>query len=207
MLFSSLLSFGIFASLGAAVHLNVAATGGNASSPMKYGIMFEDISHSGDGGIYAELIQNRAFQGTNSHAPWKPIGATTLSVVTTNPISASLPNSLLVQSSSGSLVGIENPWWWGIEVKHQTYIGSFWALGVHNSNFTVTLQSASTGEVWASATFNGFNNGKAWTEYTFTLTPKVAAPDTNNTFTIQWTLGSSLQFQMISLFPPTYNHR
>lgn len=25
--------------------------------------MFEDINHSGDGGIYAELITNRAFQG------------------------------------------------------------------------------------------------------------------------------------------------
>jgi alpha-N-arabinofuranosidase len=25
--------------------------------------MFEDINHSGDGGIYAELLMNRAFQG------------------------------------------------------------------------------------------------------------------------------------------------
>lgn len=28
-----------------------------------YGLMFEDINFSGDGGIYAELIQNRAFRG------------------------------------------------------------------------------------------------------------------------------------------------
>lgn len=35
----------------------------NVSAPDLYGIMHEDISHSGDGGIYAELLINRAFQG------------------------------------------------------------------------------------------------------------------------------------------------
>ncbi len=35
----------------------------NKTAPMLYGNMFEDISHSGDGGIYAELLRNRAFQG------------------------------------------------------------------------------------------------------------------------------------------------
>ena len=35
----------------------------NDTAPNLYGLMFEDISHSGDGGIYAELLINRAFQG------------------------------------------------------------------------------------------------------------------------------------------------
>lgn len=35
----------------------------NATAPNLYGLMFEDIDHSGDGGIYAELLINRAFQG------------------------------------------------------------------------------------------------------------------------------------------------
>ncbi|KAG9637033.1 hypothetical protein KCU86_g19638, partial [Aureobasidium melanogenum] len=38
----------------------------NATSPYLYGIMHEDINHSGDGGIYAEMIANRAFQGMSS---------------------------------------------------------------------------------------------------------------------------------------------
>lgn len=38
-------------------------SGRNDTAPMLYGLMFEDISHSGDGGIYAELLMNRAFQG------------------------------------------------------------------------------------------------------------------------------------------------
>jgi len=35
----------------------------NVTARSLYGIMHEDISHSGDGGIYAELLINRAFQG------------------------------------------------------------------------------------------------------------------------------------------------
>jgi len=35
----------------------------NVTAKSLYGIMHEDISHSGDGGIYAELLINRAFQG------------------------------------------------------------------------------------------------------------------------------------------------
>ena len=35
----------------------------NYTAPYLYGLMHEDISHSGDGGIYAELLINRAFQG------------------------------------------------------------------------------------------------------------------------------------------------
>src|SRR4030065_595743 len=30
-----------------------------------YGIFFEEINHSGDGGLYAELIQNRGFEDNN----------------------------------------------------------------------------------------------------------------------------------------------
>ena len=64
------------------VALSVSTLGGvrNATAPLLYGWQFEDINvrivsfkhisrglikeqHSGDGGIYAEMIVNRAFQG------------------------------------------------------------------------------------------------------------------------------------------------
>ena len=35
---------------------------GTMVSPNLYGIFFEEISHAGDGGLYAELIQNRGFE-------------------------------------------------------------------------------------------------------------------------------------------------
>ena len=31
-------------------------------SPNLYGIFFEEISHAGDGGLYAELVENRGFE-------------------------------------------------------------------------------------------------------------------------------------------------
>lgn len=39
-----------------------AAAQGVAISPHLYGIFFEEINHSGDGGLYAELIENRSFE-------------------------------------------------------------------------------------------------------------------------------------------------
>jgi alpha-N-arabinofuranosidase len=34
-----------------AVSFTVKSTGGNATSPYAYGLMFEDINNSGDGGV------------------------------------------------------------------------------------------------------------------------------------------------------------
>jgi alpha-N-arabinofuranosidase len=39
------------AGAAAAVSVSVASSGGNATSPYMYGIMFEDINQSGDGGL------------------------------------------------------------------------------------------------------------------------------------------------------------
>jgi len=41
------------------------ATPGAAIDPKLYGIFYEEISHAGDGGLYAELIQNRGFEDAN----------------------------------------------------------------------------------------------------------------------------------------------
>ena len=35
---------------------------GHEINPGMYGIFFEEINHSGDGGLYAELLQNRGFE-------------------------------------------------------------------------------------------------------------------------------------------------
>jgi alpha-N-arabinofuranosidase len=50
-----------------AVALNILTKTGvrNETAPYLYGWMFEDINHSGDGGIYGELLTNRAFDGSD----------------------------------------------------------------------------------------------------------------------------------------------
>ncbi|MEI7901906.1 MAG: hypothetical protein WCK89_16765 [bacterium] len=43
-------------------------------SPSLWGIFYEEINHAGDGGIYAELVQNRAFEETQPAAGSKMEG-------------------------------------------------------------------------------------------------------------------------------------
>jgi len=63
----------------------------NATAPFLHGIMFEDINHSGDGGIYAELIVNRAFQGSNIQTGSVPNIDGNVIVSSENPTLASAP--------------------------------------------------------------------------------------------------------------------
>ncbi|KAH8593964.1 glycoside hydrolase superfamily [Bisporella sp. PMI_857] len=195
----------------ATLNLSVASSGGNASSPLAYGLMFEDINHSGDGGLYAELIQNRAFQGGTVHPtvikPWAASGDATLTLQNLpNPLSSALPTS--VEVSGTGVVGLVNPGWWGIEVKPQTYTGSFWVLGEYDGNFTVSLRSNATSEVFASTTIESTSSSESWTEHKFTLAPQTAAADEKNVFVLEYEAATEpLNFNLISLFPPTYKNR
>jgi hypothetical protein len=69
--------------------------------------MFEDINNSGDGGVYAELVQNRAFQGSSIFPStlnnWYSIGGAQLALKNlSSPLSQALPTSMQVNSGNGS---------------------------------------------------------------------------------------------------------
>ena len=210
------ISLPFLAGIVGAINLEVASNGGNASSPLMYGLMFEDINHSGDGGIYAELINNRAFQGNREYPstlePWVPVGNAILTLQNTSiPLSSALPTSVNVapkpHSNTGK-IGLLNPGWWGIDIKPQTYTGSFWTLCSFQGTFTVKLQSNLTDEVFASLDIPSLCQHNKWVEHTFELIPHVAAPNSNNTFVIEFDSSSGpVNFNLISLFPPTYNNR
>ncbi|TEY73226.1 hypothetical protein BOTCAL_0081g00170 [Botryotinia calthae] len=219
MLYSSLSVWPVLAGIASAINITASASGGNASSPLAYGLMFEDINHSGDGGIYAELIQNRAFQGNLEFAstlePWTAIGSSVLTLQNTSiPLSSALPTSVNVRASSNGTysnstgtIGLSNPGWWGFSVQPQKYTGSFWVLGAYTGNFKASLVGAASGTVFASVDIPSNSTAEEWTEFPFTLEPTTAAPDVNNHFTIEFESGHSLNFNLISLFPPTYNDR
>ncbi|KAF5877733.1 putative alpha-l-arabinofuranosidase a protein [Botrytis fragariae] len=219
MLYSSLSVLPVLAGIASAINITASASGGNASSPLAYGLMFEDINHSGDGGIYAEMIQNRAFQGNREYAstlePWTAIGSSVLTLQNTSiPLSSALPTSVNVRASSNGTyanstgtIGLSNPGWWGFSVQPQKYTGSFWVLGAYTGNFTASLVGAASGTVFASVDIPSNSTSEEWTEFPFTLEPTTAAPDVNNNFTIEFESGHSLNFNLISLFPPTHNDR
>jgi len=62
--------------------------------------------------------------------------------------------------------------------------------------------------VWASTKITSEAQDGVWVQHNVTLTPKVATPNSNNTFVIEFEAGQGpLNFNLISLFPPTYNNR
>src|SRR5262245_2458797 len=48
---------------------------GHRISPILWGIFFEDINLSADGGLYPELVRNRSFEDSDKPADWKITGA------------------------------------------------------------------------------------------------------------------------------------
>jgi alpha-N-arabinofuranosidase len=169
--------------------------------------MLEDIDHSIDGGLYADLIQNRAVQDGTLDG-WYAAGKSCISVTTANPISDALPHSLKVEFK-GKGESFANEGWWGISVRPVTYNLTFWALTKTPTNIRIALVSAANrSKIWASHDFKLLGNSK-WTQYTTPLTPQSRAPNTNNLLTIT-SLSTSpftLQFTLLSLFPPTHKNR
>ncbi|KAF2691072.1 glycoside hydrolase family 51 protein [Lentithecium fluviatile CBS 122367] len=173
-----LLFLGLVAWTGvSAVDITVASTGGNVTSPIPYGIMQEDINNAGDGGIYAELIRNRAFQGGDLFP---------VSLEGYSPIK-------------------------GIDVQKQEYKGSFYVRSEYDRVFTVCLQSALTNKSFGSVEVKSAFKGSEWVQHHYTLVPTRDAPNSNNSFVITFNSagvsGASLDFNLISLFPPTYKGR
>src|SRR5437867_5536951 len=67
--------------------------------PTFYGLMTEEINHSYDGGLYAELIQNRTFQdNAKQPAHWSLVqddgGGARMEMDRAEPVNAALPISL-----------------------------------------------------------------------------------------------------------------
>lgn len=161
----------------------------------------KDINHSGDGGIYAELIQNRAFQGNpvypSTLKPWTAVGGAALSLKNlSHPLSSALPTSLNVAANVSGTVGFSNPGWWGINVAKQKYTGSFYVKGNYRGHFTASLQSYLTNETYGSVKIASRATRGEWVQHKFTMTPR-AAPNPNNTFAI--TFDSEVSCRLLSL--------
>ncbi|PKS07212.1 hypothetical protein jhhlp_005814 [Lomentospora prolificans] len=214
---SFLLAAACTISLVSAVDISVKATGGNVTSGHQYGFLHEDINNSGDGGVYAELIRNRAFQYSEkfpvSLDGWSAVNEAKLKLNRLEvPLSEELPVSLNVEAGDAEgPIGFSNDGYWGIDVKKQKYTGSFWVKGAYEGTFTASLQSALNDDVFGSVEIESKSVSDDWVEHEVELTPDMDAPNTNNTFTITFdpagAKDGSLDFNLISLFPPTYKGR
>jgi alpha-L-arabinofuranosidase len=92
-------------------------------SPRLWGVFFEDINCSADGGIYAELVRNRSFEDAGTPAHWSLLtrGTTgaSMSVDGSSPASPKNPHSLKVTipASASGAVSLANEGYWGMAVR------------------------------------------------------------------------------------------
>ena len=69
-------------------------------SPMHYGLMTEEINYCYDGGLYAELVRNRAFlDDPNEPKQWSAVSGATIALDPKQPLNEAIPTSLRVESA------------------------------------------------------------------------------------------------------------
>lgn len=207
--FADLKPFRVSLSRSDLPHVNV--------SPDLFGIFFEDINYGADGGLYAELIQNRDFEykpnesGTDGWGPafawslYDKSGKLPLSFSETNPLH---PNNKTYLSLSANNKGfnLENSGFDGINLKKDnTYRFSFFVRLPQGGKrkFTVCLLDNSNNPV---ATQRITVSGNEWGKYSAVLKPNADVKDGHLRIVIP--SKTDCDIDMVSLFPSdTYKGR
>lgn len=200
-----------------------ASKPGRAISRDLVGVFFEDLNYAADGGLYAELIQNRSFEySATEQTEWGPFsfwelvkdgGADgRLGLGDARPVHVDNPHYLLLtvlQAADGA-VGIANRGFDQIPLEAgKSYDVSFWAyqayMGRKWSNETdpsrpmpvsVRLE-AKDGTVLAEARFEV--SGRTWTRHAATLVP--SRTETHARFVLAAHERGEIALDMVSLFP------
>ncbi|KAJ3976350.1 glycoside hydrolase family 51 protein [Lentinula raphanica] len=210
----------LWISANAQITVTVNDTASHTIPSTLWGQMFE----SGDGGLYAELLQNRAFQmvdvtdQTSALNAWHSLNGAQLTVIEeTVPVSSALPNALSVTIPSGAAgqVGIGNEGYFGIKVNSSnTYNASFFYRFPTASSFsgtaTVGLQT-STGQILGASNVTLSGSQTDWLQVITTIQPNTTPDSLTNNFTVTVNggalAGQTINFAMFSLFPPTFKNR
>jgi len=183
---------------------------------MLYGLMTEEINHSYDGGLYAELIQNRAFMdNTNSPLHWSvvsgPDSRASIALDPANPLNDQLTTSLrldVFKAAKGSPAGVANDGYWGIPVQPKTtYHATIWvkapAGGLGPMAVSIVSEDGST--VYAAGKISQL--GVNWNRYEVTLKTGSVTPTDRAKFTLSLEQPGTIWLGLVSLFPPTWNDR
>lgn len=174
-----------------------------------YGIFFEDLNHAADGGLYAEMVRNRAFEFSQIDNPsyraltaWTKVergGAKlSLSVNDEQPLSVKNPHYLTMEIySTGEGAGISNEGYnSGIAFeKDESYNFSCFAKG-NNMQIEVSLENPD-GNSYAKKRFTVNSNN--WEQYKLELIPSGTEYCGRLVITVKNC--GVVNFDFISLFP------
>lgn len=185
-------------------------------SPLFYGLMTEEINHAYDGGLYAELVRNRAFLDDKaSPAHWSVVtsagAAATMALDPGAPLNEAIPTSLrldVTQASPGHEAGVANEGYWGIPVRPNTrYRASFHAKAAagFTGPVTVSIQSEDGGKTYATGRIPAVT--QAWKQYEVTLQTSAVAPTAKARYAVTVDRPGKIWFSLVSLFPPTFKNQ
>ena len=185
-------------------------------SPTLYGLMTEEINHSYDGGLYAELIRNRAFLDDDATpANWSVVpgagAGAAIALDSTRPFNDKLKRSLkltVTQADKNHPAGVANSGYWGFPMQPKTHYRAS-VLARAEANFsgplTVALVSEDGSTVYASKKISGLSAD--WKKFEVTLTTGRVEPTTKARFEITLDQPGTVWLSLVSLFPPTWNDR
>lgn len=198
----------------ASARISIQADQPKAISPDLFGIFFEDLNYAADGGLYAELIQNRSFEYSSADHPdwnfftaWELMqqrGSGSITLETEAPIHPNNPH-YLVLTVEGE-VGLRNTGFDGMVFKAgDSYDVSLFARVLEGTigELRVRLERR-TGEVLAEAVLP-VPTGE-WGKYTVTL--QASADERHGRFVVLVNGSGSVALDVISLFPQkTFHYR
>ncbi|MFE7167752.1 alpha-L-arabinofuranosidase C-terminal domain-containing protein [Streptomyces sp. NPDC057616] len=180
-----------------AIDVDPTAKGARIDDTM-YGVFFEDINRAADGGLYAELVQNRSFEySTDDNASYTPLTAWTVdgtAQVLDDDGRLNTRNRNYLSLGAGSAVtnaGYNT----GVRVERgRTYDFSVWARAASGTTLAVSLQDAdgSLAGVRKVAVRKG-----GWARYRATFT--AARTSSGGRLTVGTSAAAALD--MVSLFP------
>ncbi|MBO3270216.1 alpha-L-arabinofuranosidase C-terminal domain-containing protein [Hymenobacter defluvii] len=207
----------ILAVLTPLLTLGQAAPAGKPISPDLFGIFFEDINYAADGGLYAELVQNRSFEyapsdhdGWNSLTAWEYLhegyAMGSVSVESAAPLHANNPHyaTLRVENPFQKGLGLKNTGFDGIPVgAGEKYDFSMWARVKLGAAVPLLVQlRGAKDQVLAETTLSA--QKVDWQQYSATLAPSTT--ENKATLVVLVTGKGVIDLDMVSLFPQKTFH-
>jgi alpha-N-arabinofuranosidase len=194
------------------ITIDVTAPSGKVS-PLFYGLMTEEINHSYDGGLYAELLQNRAFlDDLQSPVHWSVVqsndSTASIALDRSEPLNTTIGTSLRLEATKASTAhraGVANEGYWGIPVKPNTrYRASLYAKAApgFTGPIELSIQSNDGQTTYASGTIAGLT--QSWKQYELTLQTRGVTPTTAARYAITVDRPGKIWLSLVSLFPPTF---
>jgi alpha-L-arabinofuranosidase len=183
------------------------------------GVFFEDINYAADGGLYAELIQNRSFEYSptdrtdwNSFTSWHYVtegfGYGTINVETNQPVHPNNPHYVVlnVEEAGREGIGLKNSGFDGIPVKAgEKYDFSVFIRQISDNLMPVHVKLVGKkGAILGEVTFP--TQSKDWKKYTATITA-TQSEDSASLIVLAQAKGK-IAIDMVSLFPQnTFKNR